>query len=63
MLMFRDWLRANEDDRELYARTKLALAAKQWRYVQEYADAKTAVVEEIMARAERYHQKLRAAST
>ena len=63
MLMFRDWLRHNEDDRELYARTKLALAAKQWSYLQEYADAKTAVVEETMARAERYHQKLRAAST
>jgi GrpB-like predicted nucleotidyltransferase (UPF0157 family) len=27
MLMFRDWLRHNEDDRALYARTKLALAA------------------------------------
>lgn len=63
MLVFRDWLRRNKDDRELYVRTKLALAAKQWRHVQNYADAKTAVVEEIMARAERYHDDLRAAST
>jgi GrpB-like predicted nucleotidyltransferase (UPF0157 family) len=51
MLMFRDWLRNHADDRELYACTKLALARKQWKYGQIYADAKTAVVEEIMARA------------
>ncbi|MGZ8708210.1 MAG: GrpB family protein, partial [Gaiellaceae bacterium] len=51
MLLFRDWLRANEADRELYARTKRELGAKEWKYVQNYADAKTAVVEEILARA------------
>ena len=28
------------------------LAARVWRYVQHYADAKTAVIREIMARAE-----------
>jgi len=50
--MFRDWLRGNASDRDLYARTKLALAQKEWKYVQNYADAKTAVVEEIMARAQ-----------
>jgi GrpB-like predicted nucleotidyltransferase (UPF0157 family) len=53
MLMFRDQLRNHAGDRELYARTKLALAKKEWRYGQNYADAKTAVVEEIMARATR----------
>ena len=53
MLLFRDWLRHNAADRELYARTKLALARKAWRDVQEYADAKTAVVEEIISRARR----------
>jgi GrpB-like predicted nucleotidyltransferase (UPF0157 family) len=63
MLMFRDWLRHDEDDRNLYVRTKLALAAKRWKYVQNYADAKIAVIDDIMARAERYHQELRAAST
>jgi len=52
MLRFRDWLRANGDDRELYARTKRELAARDWRYTQQYADAKTAVVEAILARAE-----------
>ena len=51
MLAFRDWLRVNEDDRLLYERTKRELATKIWRYVQDYADAKTAIVEEILARA------------
>jgi GrpB-like predicted nucleotidyltransferase (UPF0157 family) len=51
ILMFRDWLRSNAADRDLYARTKLALAQKEWKYVQNYADAKTAVIEEIMERA------------
>jgi GrpB-like predicted nucleotidyltransferase (UPF0157 family) len=51
MLMFRDWLRGNAADRELYARTKLDLAKKEWRFVQNYADAKTEVIDEIIARA------------
>ena len=51
MLGFRDWLRANEADRNYYAATKRALSTKDWRYVQDYADAKTAVVEEILTRA------------
>ena len=52
MLLFRDWLRANAGDRELYAKRKRELAAHDWKYTQQYADAKTAVVREIMARAE-----------
>jgi GrpB-like predicted nucleotidyltransferase (UPF0157 family) len=51
ILTFRDWLRSNDTDRDLYARTKLALAQKEWKQVQDYADAKTAVIEEINARA------------
>lgn len=51
-LLFRDWLRANEPDRLLYERTKRELAAKHWKYVQNYADAKTEVVEEILERAQ-----------
>jgi GrpB-like predicted nucleotidyltransferase (UPF0157 family) len=51
MLTFRDWLRGNAADRDLYASAKLALAQKDWKSVQNYADAKTAVIEEIMARA------------
>jgi GrpB-like predicted nucleotidyltransferase (UPF0157 family) len=53
MLAFRDWLRINASDRDLYARTKLELVQKKWKYVQNYADAKTAIVEQIMARARR----------
>jgi GrpB-like predicted nucleotidyltransferase (UPF0157 family) len=51
MVGFRDWLRTHDDDRELYERTKRELAARTWRHVQHYADAKTAVVEAIAARA------------
>jgi GrpB-like predicted nucleotidyltransferase (UPF0157 family) len=51
MLRFRDHLRTNEADRELYARTKRALAAKEWKYVQNYADAKSEIVQEILSRA------------
>jgi len=51
MLDFRDWLRVNEADRELYERAKRELAGQDWRYVQNYADAKSAMIEDIMARA------------
>jgi GrpB-like predicted nucleotidyltransferase (UPF0157 family) len=51
MLMFRDWLRANTADRDLYERTKLALARNEWKCVQDYADAKTSVIDEIICRA------------
>jgi GrpB-like predicted nucleotidyltransferase (UPF0157 family) len=51
MVGFRDWLRTHDEDRDLYERTKRELAAREWQYVQHYADAKTVVVEEIIARA------------
>jgi len=51
MVLFRDWLRGNVLDRDLYARTKLDLARQEWKDVQDYADAKTAVIDEIMERA------------
>ena len=51
MLIFRDWLRTHVADRELYARTKREVAARDWKYVQQYADAKTQVVKDIMDRA------------
>ncbi|MEW2529190.1 GrpB family protein [Streptomyces sp. NPDC047071] len=53
MLLFRDRLRAHPGDRDLYARTKQALAARTWTYTQNYADAKSDVVAEIMERAAR----------
>jgi GrpB-like predicted nucleotidyltransferase (UPF0157 family) len=50
MVAFRDHLRADRRDRELYERTKRDLAARRWKYVQHYANAKSEVVAEIMAR-------------
>jgi GrpB-like predicted nucleotidyltransferase (UPF0157 family) len=52
MVLFRDYLRTHDDERDLYLATKRELAAREWRYVQHYADAKTAVVEGIIARAQ-----------
>lgn len=51
MVAFRDRLRQDEADRRLYADAKRELARRQWKFVQNYADAKTAVVEEILRRA------------
>jgi GrpB-like predicted nucleotidyltransferase (UPF0157 family) len=52
MIAFRDWLRMHDGDRELYESAKRDLAAREWRHVQNYADAKSAVVAEINARAQ-----------
>src|SRR6187401_609033 len=51
LLRFRDHLRRSEKDRLLYERTKVVLARRTWKYMQHYADAKTEVIEEILARA------------
>jgi GrpB-like predicted nucleotidyltransferase (UPF0157 family) len=51
MVGFRDWLRSHPEDRDLYERTKRELAARTWRHIQHYADAKTEVVEMIIGRA------------
>ena len=51
MLLFRDWIRSNPADCALYERTKRELARREWKYIQNYADAKGAVVEEIVGRA------------
>lgn len=51
VLLFRDWLRDNAADRDLYARAKRGLAQRQWKHVQNYADAKTAIVLDILQRA------------
>jgi GrpB-like predicted nucleotidyltransferase (UPF0157 family) len=51
MVGFRDWLRTHDDDRELYEATKRELLKRDWRFVQNYADAKGEVVEAIAARA------------
>jgi GrpB-like predicted nucleotidyltransferase (UPF0157 family) len=50
-LSFPNWLRRNTADRQLYECTKRELARLDWKYTQNYADAKSPVVEEILARA------------
>jgi GrpB-like predicted nucleotidyltransferase (UPF0157 family) len=50
MLQFRDHLRSNETDRLVYEHKKQELAQRTWKYVQHYADAKSAVVEDIVSR-------------
>jgi GrpB-like predicted nucleotidyltransferase (UPF0157 family) len=51
MLAFRDWLRTHSEDLELYEREKRRLAERTWNTMQDYADAKTEVVREIVGRA------------
>jgi GrpB-like predicted nucleotidyltransferase (UPF0157 family) len=51
MPRFRDWLRTHPEDRLLYLNTKRELAQHEWNYTQNYADAKSEVVEQIIARA------------
>jgi len=53
MVRFRDWLRTSAEDRDVYARCKRALAQDEWKYTQNYADAKTAAIEQIMRNARR----------
>lgn len=53
MLAFRDRLRAHDGERLLYERAKRDLAAREWTYLQDYADAKSTIVEEILERARR----------
>jgi len=50
-LVFRDRLRADADDRDLYAATKRALLERGFDDMNAYSDAKTEVVAAIMARA------------
>jgi len=51
MVLFRDRLRSDPGDRALYEAAKRDLASRNWRFVQQYADAKSAVVREILLRA------------
>ena len=50
-LTFRDRLRRNSHDRQLYEQTKRRLASQPWPDMNAYADAKTQVVEGIIAAA------------
>jgi GrpB-like predicted nucleotidyltransferase (UPF0157 family) len=51
MLAFRDRCRNDPNERRLYEAAKRDLAARTWRHVQHYANAKSEVVETILARA------------
>jgi GrpB-like predicted nucleotidyltransferase (UPF0157 family) len=51
MITFRDLLRTHPEARKLYEATKRQLSRRTWKYVQNYADAKTKVVEGILASA------------
>ncbi len=48
-LVFRDRLRGNAEDRQRYETTKRALAAQSWSDMNAYAEAKTEVIEGIIA--------------
>jgi GrpB-like predicted nucleotidyltransferase (UPF0157 family) len=50
MIRFRDHLREDTADRQLYEQAKQELAQRTWKFTQHYADAKSEVVEQIVAR-------------
>lgn len=50
-LLLRDRLRSDAADRDLYERTKRELMTRRWETMDAYADAKTAVIQGILARA------------
>lgn len=49
-IAFRDWLRAHPEDATRYADVKRELAARHWRTMQDYADAKDDIVRDITGR-------------
>lgn len=51
VLLFREWLRTHPDDRVRYESVKRELITREWGDMQDYADAKTDIVSEIMRRA------------
>lgn len=50
-LRFRDWLRQSAEDRALYEATKRRLAAREWPTHNDYAAAKSTVIDRILERA------------
>ena len=55
--LLRDRLRRSAEDRELYAATKRELAQHEWSDMNYYAEAKTAVVQAILARAKQDRER------
>jgi GrpB-like predicted nucleotidyltransferase (UPF0157 family) len=58
-IVFRDWLRANPQDRRLYEAVKRRLTERLWKDSNDYAQAKTPVIRTILRRAsgERHGQR------
>lgn len=50
-VVFRDWLRTHTDDRDRYEAVKRDLSQREWDDMNDYADAKSDVVTDIMSRA------------
>src|SRR5581483_1387263 len=50
-LLFRDWLRQSDEDRQLYQRENRRLAAIEWPSQNDYAQAKSSVIAQIIGRA------------
>lgn len=53
-LLFRDWLRYDQADRVAYGALKSEFAPQDWPDMNTYAEAKSALISEITARAERW---------
>jgi GrpB-like predicted nucleotidyltransferase (UPF0157 family) len=53
-LLFRDWLRYDQVDRVAYGESKNQLAKRDWPDMNSYAEAKSALISEITARAHRW---------
>lgn len=51
-LVFRNWLRGHPDDRQRYEDVKRSLAGRVWSDMNDYADAKSDVIADIMSRAQ-----------
>lgn len=56
-LLFRDWLRHDESDRAAYNSLKNRLAQEHWPDMNAYAEAKSALISEIAARAEKWARR------
>ncbi len=61
--LFRDWLRIDQADRELYSQVKQTLALREWNHVNDYADAKGDTINEIMVRADEWSRRMRRSIT
>jgi GrpB-like predicted nucleotidyltransferase (UPF0157 family) len=57
-LLFRDWLRFNDADRDAYAALKRELALREWSDMNAYADAKGVLIGEITTRAEAWAKQV-----